>query len=181
MDSASNQREILQQGCIDWPRDFSSQLLCHTRAEPLGEKHCPIVRMLIILLPLESVWGKLPLQRVDSNGWKREIHSQSGKLPVHCSTSSWYRAPSPSPCPVPRSSQHGVRAQLSGPQVGAWRVADRFLQIADVEALQRCGTYGLELAERWLCRTARPTPRSGKRRCWITVLLWRAHGLCEGT
>ena len=79
-----------------------------------------------------------------------------------------------------RSSQHGLRARLSGPQVGAWRVADRFLQTADVEALQRRRAYGLELAERWLCWTTRPAPRSGESRCWVTVLLRRAHRLGEG-
>lgn len=28
-----------------------------TREQPLGEKHCPITRMFIILLPLPSAWG----------------------------------------------------------------------------------------------------------------------------
>lgn len=180
MDSASNQREILQQDCVNWPRtDLHSSRSTQER-DPSSQKNCPIVRMLIILLPLASVWGN-PLYIVNSNGWKRENHSQSGKPPVHCSTRSWYRAPSPSPCPVPRSGQHGVRARLSGPQVGAWRVADRFLQTADVEALQRCGTYGLELAKWLLCWTTRPAPRSGEGRGRITILLRRAHGLREGT
>lgn len=55
--------------------------------DPSSQKNCPIVRMLIILLPLASVWGN-PLYIVNSNGWKRENHSQSGKPPVHCSTRS---------------------------------------------------------------------------------------------
>lgn len=39
------------------PPGFCSQLSWHTRAAPLGGKHCPIARMPIILLPLPSVWG----------------------------------------------------------------------------------------------------------------------------
>lgn len=72
-------------------------------------------------------------------------------------------------------------ARLSGPQVGAWRVADRLLQIADVEALQRRGPHGLELAELWLCWPPWPAPGRGEGGCWVTVLLRGAHGLAEGT
>lgn len=42
----------------------------HARAEPLGQKHCPIIRMLIILLPLESVRG---------NSLYRELTAMVGK------------------------------------------------------------------------------------------------------
>lgn len=174
-------REILQQDCVNCPCDWSSRLSLHTRAGPLKSKELSHRKEADHPPPPWKRVGKPPLQKVNSNGWKREIHSQSGKQPVHCSTRSWQRAPSPSPRPVPRSGQHGLRAGLSGPQVGAWRVADGFLQTADVEALQRRGTYRLELTKWLLCRTARPTPRGGKRRCWVTILLWRAHGLREGT
>lgn len=70
---------------------------------------------------------------------------------------------------------------LSGPQVGAGGVADRLLQTADVEALQRRGTHGLELAELRLCRPPRAAPGRGEGGCWVTVLLRGAHGLAEGT
>lgn len=49
---------------------MTSQLLFQTRVEPLGQKHRPIIRMLIILLPLESVWG---------NSLYRELTAMVGK------------------------------------------------------------------------------------------------------
>lgn len=38
------------------------------------------------------------------------------------------------------------RVSLSGPQIRAWGVADGFLQVADVEALQGGRSHRLELA-----------------------------------
>lgn len=137
--------------------------------------------MLIILLPLQGVWG---------NSLYRELTAMVGKEKFIPSLASYQfiaalgvdTGPHLPPHVLSRGlSQQGLCAWLSGPQVGAWRVADGFLQVADVEALQRRGTNGLELAKRGLCWTTCRAPWSGKRRCWVTVLLRRAHRLCEGT
>lgn len=80
-------RTILQQDRMNRPRDFSSQLSLHTRAAPPRWKALSHHKDAHHPPPPSECVGKLPPQRVDSNGWKRSIHSQSGKLPVHCSTS----------------------------------------------------------------------------------------------
>lgn len=56
------------------------RLLFHTRAERLGQKHCPIGRMLIILLPLESVWG---------SSLYRELTAMVGKEKIVASLASY--------------------------------------------------------------------------------------------
>lgn len=70
---------------------------------------------------------------------------------------------------------------LSGPQVGTRRVADGFLQIADVEILQGSSSYRLELTKWLWCWATGPAPLSAKCGSWKTVLLWGAHRFGEVT
>lgn len=84
------------------------------------------------------------------------------------------------PSPAPRSI--GLTSLgLRGPQVGAWGVADGFLQIADVEILQGGSSHRLELANRLWCGATRPTPLGAKWGSWKAILLWGAHRLGEVT
>lgn len=108
VDSASNQKYLTARLYEPTPWLLLTALVAHESSPPRWKAlshrkdadHPP---------PPSKRVGKLPLQRVDSNGWKREIHSQSGKLPVHCSTSS-----DTGPHLPPHVLSRGVASRVSG-------------------------------------------------------------------
>lgn len=79
-----------------------------TREQPPGGKHCPITRMLIILLPLPGVWGNSRYRELTATVGKDQ-HIPSLASSQFIAALVVIQGPPPSPCPAPRRGQQGLR------------------------------------------------------------------------